>query len=122
MRFLPPAIVEFVKIRKYVASKIGKDGKPAVQIASNLKKEVEAAHGKLHHVEMSKKAIELFDSNPSKYTVIIESIRSGGHSLNPALAGFAKIRKNVASEIGEDGETAKKEIELYNSNPSKYTA
>ena len=39
-RELPPALIEFQKIIKHVASKTGKGGRPAMQIASKLQKEV----------------------------------------------------------------------------------
>jgi len=69
-RELPPALKEFQKIIAHVASKTGKGGRPAMVIASSLKKAVEATHGKgkLSAAEVAKKAIELYNSNPSKFT------------------------------------------------------
>jgi large subunit ribosomal protein L40e len=68
-RELPPALVEFQKIVAHIAAKIGKGGKPAMIISNKVKRAVEEIHGKgkLTPAEMTKKAIELYNANPSKF-------------------------------------------------------
>ena len=66
-RSLPPALVEFGKLRKFIADKIGKNGKPAMIIASKLKK---AAEAKLPGADMAKwvaEAKKMYEENPSKW-------------------------------------------------------
>jgi hypothetical protein len=66
-RELPPALVEFQKIIKFVSGKLGKGGRTAMKIASMLKKEVEKTSPNASPAEISKKACELYAANPNKY-------------------------------------------------------
>jgi len=66
-RKLHPSLVEFAKLRKFIAEKTGKDGKPAMQIASKVKKDAQQKdpNGTMASwVEAGKK---LYVANPNKY-------------------------------------------------------
>jgi hypothetical protein len=69
MRSLPPALQEFRKIINHVTVKTCKSGKPAIIITQDLIRTVKATWGKdsLSPAELTNKAIELYNANPSKW-------------------------------------------------------
>ena len=66
-RALPPALLLFQKLVKYVADKIGKAGRPAMTIAGQVKRDVSAKNPGLEVKELIDKAMKHFDENLEKY-------------------------------------------------------
>jgi len=66
-RTLHPSLVEFAKLRKFVAEKIGKDGKPAMILASVLKKEAQKKNPDGSMAELVAEAKKIYSANPNKY-------------------------------------------------------
>jgi hypothetical protein len=66
-RTLPPALLLFQELVKYVASKIGKGGRPAMTIAGQVKRDLLEKKPGLEGKDMIEEAKKHFDSNIETY-------------------------------------------------------